>query len=206
MIFLAAIFGYLLGSVPFGLLLTRVAGLGDIRAIGSGNIGASNVLCTGNRGLALATLLLDGGKGAVAVLIAQVVAQHSDLLTDKIDVPLIALTAGIAAVLGHDFPVWLKFKGGKGVATALGVMLAAAPLVGLAACATWALVVALSRISSLGALVALAFSPGFALLLADQDIATAFGVLAVLGWIRHSANIARLIKGEEPRIGAKPRA
>ncbi len=191
---LAAVLGYLLGSIPFGLVLTKAAGLGDIRSIGSGNIGATNVLRTGRKGLALATLLLDGGKGAVAVLIAL-------MLTGDPSVPLIA---GVAAVLGHNFPVWLKFKGGKGVATTLGMMLAAAPMVGAAACLTWALVAALFRYSSLAALVALALSPLYAeLMVHDHKVALAFLILAGLGWFRHRANLARLKKGEEPKIGAK---
>ena len=191
---LAALFGYLLGSIPFGLVLTSAAGLGDIRAIGSGNIGATNVLRTGNKGLALATLLLDGGKGAIAVLIAR-------FLTDD---EIVYLIAGVAAVIGHNFPVWLKFKGGKGVATTLGVMLAGAPIVGAAACLTWAAVAALFRYSSLAALIALALSPLYAeLLVQDHRVALAFLVLAILGWFRHRANLARLKRGEEPKIGAK---
>ncbi len=191
---LAALLGYLLGSIPFGLVLTKAAGLGDIRAIGSGNIGATNVLRTGRKGLALATLLLDGGKGAVAVLLAKLL----------IDAESVYLIAGVAAVLGHNFPVWLKFKGGKGVATTLGTMLAAAPLVGVAACLTWAVVAALFRYSSLAALIALALAPLYAeLLVQDHWVALAFLALAILGWIRHRANLARLKRGEEPKIGAK---
>lgn len=191
---LAAILGYLLGSIPFGLVLTKAAGLGDIRSIGSGNIGATNVLRTGNKGLALATLLLDGGKGAVAVLLAR-------WLVDEESAYLIA---GVAAVLGHNFPVWLKFKGGKGVATTLGTMLAAAPYVGLAACLTWLGVAMIFRYSSLAALIALAVAPLFAeLMVHDHWVALAFLALAILGWIRHRANLARLKRGEEPKIGAK---
>ena len=190
--------------MPFGLLLTRLAGLGDIRAIGSGNIGATNVLRTGKKGLALATLLLDGGKGAVAVLIARVVALNSGLPLTDWDVQLISLVAGVAAVLGHNFPVWLKFKGGKGVATTLGTMLAAAPLVGAATCLTWFVVALVFRYSSLAALIALALSPLYAeLLMRDHLVALAFLALAVLGWFRHRANLARLRHGEEPKIGAK---
>lgn len=193
-LFAAAVLGYLLGSVPFGLLLTKAAGLGDIRAIGSGNIGATNVLRTGRKGLALATLLLDGGKGAIAVLIATALTRD----------PTVPLIAGVAAVLGHNFPVWLKFKGGKGVATTLGMMLAAAPVVGAAACLTWALVAALFRYSSLAALVALALAPLYAeLVVHDHRVALAFLALAALGWFRHRANLARLKKAQEPKIGAK---
>jgi glycerol-3-phosphate acyltransferase PlsY len=183
--------GYVIGSIPFGLLLTRAAGLGDIRAIGSGNIGATNVLRTGRKGLAAATLLLDGGKGAFAVLLVALFVS-----------PPAGVVAGLGAVIGHNFPVWLKFKGGKGVATTLGVMLAAAPEVGALACVTWLATAAIFRMSSLAALIALALSPVYALILGDQGIAIAFAALAILGWIRHHANIARLFRGEEPKIGA----
>lgn len=189
---LAGILGYLLGSVPFGLVLTRLAGLGDIRAIGSGNIGATNVLRTGNKALAAATLILDGGKGAFAAWAAAFLA-GSDA----------GLIAGFAAVLGHNFPVWLKFKGGKGVATTLGVLLITAWPVGVGACLTWLLVAVLFRISSLAALAALAASPFIALIFATPAHAILAGGLAVLGFIRHRANIRRLVKGEEPRIGRK---
>lgn len=185
--------GYLVGSIPFGLVLTRIAGLGDIRAIGSGNIGATNVLRTGNKVLALATLLLDGGKGAAVVL-------GLAALTGP---PLLPLAGGAAAVVGHNFPIWLGFKGGKGVATTLGTMLAAAPIVGLLACATWCLAALLTRISSLSALAALALAPVYAVLLGRPLEGAVFAGLGVLGWVRHGANIRRLLKGEEPRIGAK---
>ena len=192
---LAALGGYLLGSVPFGLVLTRLAGLGDIRAIGSGNIGATNVLRTGRKGLALATLLLDGGKGAIAVGLVWG-------LLGKEMVPV----AGFAAVMGHNFPVWLGFKGGKGVATTIGTLLAAAWPVGLACIATWLVSAALFRISSLSALIALAASPGFALYFAGPQYALMAAGLAVMGFYRHKANIIRLIRGEEPRIGGKKKA
>lgn len=190
----AAILGYLLGSIPFGLVLTRMAGLGDIRAIGSGNIGATNVLRTGNKGLAAATLLLDGGKGALAVIAVKLLFPDANIL---------ALVAGTSAVIGHNFPVWLKGKGGKGVATTFGLMLGAAPLVGVAACATWLVVALIFRISSLAALVGLALAPVYAWAMGKPEEAVAFAVLGVLGWLRHAANIGRLVKGEEPRIGAK---
>ena len=190
----AIIGGYFLGSIPFGLVLTRIAGLGDIRAIGSGNIGATNVLRTGRKGLALATLLLDGGKGALAVVLVNAFVN---------DAAILALVAGTAAVLGHNFPVWLKFKGGKGVATTFGLMIAVAPVVGIMVCATWAVIAAIFRISSLSAMVALAFAPVYALALGHTEEAAAFALLGVLGWIRHRANLRRLLKGEEPRIGAK---
>jgi acyl phosphate:glycerol-3-phosphate acyltransferase len=187
----AAILGYLLGSIPFGLVLTKAAGLGDIRAIGSGNIGATNVLRTGNKKLALATLLLDGGKGAAAALIAA----HFD--------PLLAVIAGGAALLGHLFPVWLGFKGGKGVATTIGTLLAINWMVGIAVCLTWLAVAFGFRLSSLAALVAVALSPLYAYILGTpaQIVFAAFA--AVLVWIRHRENIGRLLKGTEPRIGKK---
>lgn len=188
----AAIGGYLLGSIPFGLVLTRMAGLGDIRQIGSGNIGATNVLRTGRKGLALATLLLDGGKGAIAVGLAwALLGGHAPL------------AAGFAAVLGHNFPVWLKFKGGKGVATTIGTLTAATWPVGLAAIGTWLVVAGLFRISSLAALVALASAPVYAWFLAGPEAAAMAAGLALLGFIRHKANILRLLQGQEPKIGAK---
>ncbi len=189
--FLALLAGYLIGSVPFGLVLTRLAGLGDIREIGSGNIGATNVLRTGNKPLALATLLLDTGKGAAAALI---------LLT--ID-PLAGLVGGGAAILGHNFPVWLKFKGGKGVATTLGVLISVAWPVGLAACATWLLTAIIFRYSSLAALVALSASPFYAWWLTGVEVAMLAALLALLSVVRHHENIARLLKGEESKIGRK---
>jgi glycerol-3-phosphate acyltransferase PlsY len=189
---IAAIFGYLLGSIPFGLVLTRLAGLGDIRSIGSGNIGATNVLRTGNKPLAAATLILDSGKGAAAALIIGAVFRpHTDVV------------AGLLAVIGHNFPVWLKFKGGKGVATSLGVLLAVAWPVGVAACLTWLIVAAISRYSSLSALLALAFAPFYALIWADYPVVIAAFILAVLGIVRHRANIQRLVAGTEPKIGRK---
>jgi len=191
---LAAAAGYVAGSIPFGLVLTRLAGLGDIRQIGSGNIGATNVLRTGNKPLAAATLVLDAGKGgfiALALLLS--------------GFPQEAILAGVAAVFGHNFPVWLGFKGGKGVATTLGVLAALAWPVGIACCATWLVVAALFRISSLSALVALALAPVYAwYLVPDMPLLPwAALVLAVLSFIRHHANIRRLLKGEEPRIGRK---
>jgi acyl phosphate:glycerol-3-phosphate acyltransferase len=183
---------YLLGSIPFGLLLTRLAGLGDIRGIGSGNIGATNVLRTGNKKLAALTLLLDGGKGAVAVLIGW-----------RLGGPDIANVAAAGAILGHLFPVWLKFRGGKGVATGLGVLLALSWPVGVAACATWLATAALFRYSSLAALVAIAAAPVYAWMLADRQRAEFALALAVVIWLKHSANIKRLLTGTESRIGRK---
>ncbi len=186
--------GYLLGSIPFGLLLTKVAGLGDIRKVGSGNIGATNVLRTGNRGLAAVTLFLDGAKGALAVWLGAMIA-----IDQAAEIG--GLVAGAGAVLGHNFPVWLKFRGGKGVATTLGMMLGAVPIVGAMACVTWIAMAIIFRYSSLAALIALAMAPVFALLLGMNNPALMFFALTVLGWVRHGANIGRLIKGEEPQIG-----
>ena len=187
-----AIFGYLLGSVPFGLVITRALGLGDLRQIGSGNIGATNVLRTGNKGAALATLLLDSGKGAIAVLLARHFGGEAS-----------AILAGGAAFLGHCFPIWLRYKGGKGVATFLGTVIALNWPLGLIACATWALTAAITRISSLSALLAAAMAPVFAWGLGRTDIAAVAAFMAVLIFIRHHANISRLLAGTEPRIGRK---
>jgi acyl phosphate:glycerol-3-phosphate acyltransferase len=189
------IIGYLLGSVPFGLVITRIAGAGDIRAIGSGNIGATNVLRTGRKGLAFATLVLDGGKGALAVLLVKAFLGGN--------ATVLALVTGAAAVVGHNFPLWLGFKGGKGVATTLGLMIAAAPVVGVMACLTWIAIAAIFRISSLAALVGLGLAPVYAALMGRFNETAAFAILGMLGWVRHSANIRRLVKGEEPRIGGK---
>jgi glycerol-3-phosphate acyltransferase PlsY len=190
----AVVLGYLLGSIPFGVLITKAAGAGDLRKVGSGNIGATNVLRTGRKDLALLTLLGDGGKGLVAVLIARSLWGHdADVL------------AGAAAFVGHLFPVWLGFQGGKGVATFFGVLLAAAWPVGVLAALTWILVFAVSRISSLGALSAAALSILYAVALhARPAILLLAAFMAVLIYIRHHANIGRLIKGQEPRFGRKP--
>ena len=188
---LASVLGYLLGSIPFGLVVTRVAGLGDIRKIGSGNIGTTNVLRTGRKDLALATLVLDGGKGAAAVLIGGLFG------------PDMAVLAGGGAFLGHLFPVWLKFKGGKGVATFLGVMLALTVWAGLASAATWLAIAGLFRYSSAAALAAAALAPVYAYWLADVQRAEVALFMAVLIFLRHHANIRRLIKGDEPRIGKR---
>ncbi|WP_274942813.1 glycerol-3-phosphate 1-O-acyltransferase PlsY [Govanella unica] len=188
---LAIIGGYLLGSIPFGLLLTHIAGLGDIRNIGSGNIGATNVLRTGNKKLALLTLLLDGGKGAAAALLAGMM--H----------PLLGMFAAAAAFIGHLYPIWLHFKGGKGVATFLGVLLALSLPTGIATALTWALVAAGFRFSSLAALIAALASPFFAFLFSGLPLAILTASLAFLVVMRHEDNIRRLLRGEEPRIGAK---
>ncbi len=182
---------YLLGSIPFGLILTRLAGHGDIRKVGSGNIGATNVLRTGNKLLALITLLLDGGKGTLAVFLAWRFG------------PDMAVFAAAGAVLGHCFPVWLKFKGGKGVATALGAMLALNFPVGAVACLTWLAAAFLFRMSSLAALLAMAGAPIAAHFLALPQLRDVIAAIAVLVIIRHWANIKRLARGEEPKIGKK---
>jgi glycerol-3-phosphate acyltransferase PlsY len=192
--------GYLLGSIPFGVIATRMAGLGDIRDIGSGNIGATNVLRTGRKDLAAITLIGDGGKGAVAVGIAHLLALHYAPAAE----PLACALGGAAAFLGHLFPVWLRFKGGKGVATCLGVLLAAAWPVGLLACATWLAVARLLKTSSLSALTAAAVAPLYALaLLRPLPTVLLTALLAVLVFIRHHENIGRLLAGTEPKIGAK---
>jgi acyl phosphate:glycerol-3-phosphate acyltransferase len=189
---LTALLSYLLGSVPFGLVITRALGLGDLRKIGSGNIGATNVLRTGNKPAALATLLLDAGKGGIAVLIARALLGEDA-----------AQLAGFSAFLGHLYPIYLGFKGGKGMATFLGTMIALSWPIGLACCATWAVVAAISRISSLSALVSAA-SAGLWLLVFEQGqmLVLSF-ILTLLVYIRHWANIQRLKAGTEPKIGGK---
>jgi glycerol-3-phosphate acyltransferase PlsY len=189
----AAVIGYLLGSIPFGLLLTRAAGLGDIRRIGSGSIGATNVLRTGHKGLAAATVLLDAAKGAAAVLLGGALAGAAGVYA-----------GGLAAVLGHLFPVWLRFRGGKGVATGCGVLIAASPLVAALAGAVWLAVAVLLRISSAAALAACVAAPliAWGLRAPDPVLALAF-TIAVLVVASHHANIRRLLAGTEPRIGAK---
>ena len=183
---------YLLGSIPFGLLVARVMGLGDLRSIGSGNIGATNVLRTGSKVAAAATLILDAGKGAAAVLIARALFGEQA-----------ALIAALGAFFGHLFPVWLKFRGGKGVATFLGIMLALSFPAGLAACATWLVVALTTRYSSLAALVAAAATPIWLWIFGRPDAIPLALALAALVWLRHHANIRRLLGGEEPRIGRK---
>jgi len=187
-----AVVAYLLGAVPFGILITRAFGLGDLRKLGSGNIGATNVLRTGNKRAAAATLILDAAKGAVAVLIARWTVGEDA-----------AQLAGLAAFLGHLFPVWLGFKGGKGVATFLGVLIALAPPVGLACCAVWAATAAISRISSMSALVAAASASGWLLVFNHGQMLFLVMILTMLIYIRHAANISRIKAGTEPRIGKK---
>lgn len=190
---LAALLGYLLGSVPFGLVITKAAGLGDIRAIGSGNIGATNVLRTGRKDLALATLVLDGGKGAIAVLIAYAMGWRPEI-------------AGAAAFLGHCYPVWIKFKGGKGVATFIGTLLALWFPAGVFACVIWLIVAFAFRFSSLAALVASAAAPLVLFSMSKASFAAAALFMTLLIFVRHNANIRRLVAGEEPKIGAGKKA
>jgi glycerol-3-phosphate acyltransferase PlsY len=188
---LAALLGYLLGSIPFGLILTRLSGAGDIRAIGSGNIGATNVLRTGKKGVALATLLLDAGKGVLAVWLA-----------GRSGGETAALAAGAAAVLGHVWPVWLTFRGGKGVATFLGVSVAILPLAGLGFAVAWLGVALLSRISSLGGMAGGFGAAAVALTLGEARMALLFTMLSLFILWTHRENLARLKAGTEPRIGA----
>jgi len=189
---IAAALGYLLGSIPFGLLLTRAAGLGDIRNIGSGNIGATNVLRTGNKKLAAATLLLDAAKGAVAVLIARAWLGETA-----------AMVAGLGAFLGHVYPVWLGFKGGKGVATYLGVLIALAWQLALLFAALWLAIAKVGRISSLAAIVATIAVPIAAWIWGGTGLAITVTLMSILVLIKHRPNIERLLAGQEPRIGSK---
>lgn len=199
---LAALGGYLLGSIPFGLVLTGVAGLGDIRQIGSGNIGATNVLRTGRKDLALATLLLDAGKAAAALLLAREFAEFAGF-TEEAQREL-GLIAGAAAFIGHCFPIWLGFKGGKGVATFFGVLFAGIWPIGLIAGVTWLAVATIFRYSSLAALCAAAIAPIMALIASFSWSEILFTlVLTALIFLRHGANIARLRAGTEPKIGQK---
>lgn len=189
---LVALAAYLLGSVPFGIVMARAFGLGDLRRIGSGNIGATNVLRTGNKPAAALTLILDAGKGGAAVLIARALFAEDA-----------AQLAGLAAFMGHCFPVFLTFRGGKGVATFLGTLLALDPLLGAAACATWAATAAVFRISSLSALFAAALAPLWAWLLGVPATIMLTIALGILIYVRHAANIGRILRGQEPRIGKK---
>ena len=188
---IAALVGYLLGSIPWGLVLTRMVGI-DIRTVGSGNIGATNVLRTGHKFLALMTLILDASKGAVAALIFMQISE------------LAGIVAAFAAVVGHNFPIWLKFKGGKGVATTLGALLMVSWPVGILTCAVWLLVAGMFRFSSLASILAIIASPGIALWFSgNQHIVMMAAGLAVLSVIRHKDNIRRLMRGEESKIGQK---
>ncbi len=190
---MVALLSYLLGSVPFGLVITRMLGLGDLRQIGSGNIGATNVLRTGSKGAAGATLILDAAKGALAVLVARTLVGEDA-----------AQLAGLSSFLGHRVPIWLRFRGGKGVATFLGILLALDWRVGVACCAVWALTAAVSRISSLAALIAAALSTLWLLVFRDGQMMALVILLTLLIYVRHWANLERIKKGTEPRIGRKP--
>ena len=192
----ALVLGYLLGSIPFGLVLTRAAGLGDVRDIGSGNIGATNVLRTGNKGIAALTLLLDLLKGTAAVLIGHAIGALGGVAI------LASLVAGLAAFIGHTYPVWLGFKGGKGVATYIGILLGLNWPGALAFCSVWLLVAILSRYSSLSAIVAAIVTPIWLLTVGDYATAILAALLSVLLIYKHRANIHRLVAGAEPRIGA----
>jgi len=190
MLILAGVLGYLLGSVPFGMVVAKVMGLGNLRDIGSGNIGATNVLRTGNKTAAALTVLFDAGKGAVAVLLARAFIGEDA-----------AQIAGLAAFLGHLFPIWLGFRGGKGVATFLGILLALYWPLGLAACATWLFIALTLRISSLAALVAAGMTPFFMFIM-NQGLMLLLGIVLVfLIYVRHAANLKRLKAGTEPKIG-----
>lgn len=191
----AVFLGYVLGSIPFGLVLSRLGGLGDIRNIGSGNIGATNVLRTGNKGLALLTLLLDGGKGAAAIILVSNYADGTSLY--------LPLLAGFGAFLGHLFPMWLNFQGGKGVATYLGILFALSWQIALATCLTWALAAAIWRMSSLSALAASALAPLYGYYLGGFNIMLLCLAMTVLVFIRHTDNIKRILSGDEPKIGSK---
>lgn len=188
----AALLSYLLGSVPFGIVIAKVFGLGNLREIGSGNIGATNVLRTGSKPAALATLLLDSGKGAIAVITARLLVGEDA-----------AQLAGLMAFLGHIFPIWLKFKGGKGVATYLGTLLALSFGAGLAACLTWLVIALLFRFSSLAALFTAVMVPAWLWTLRSPEMIALAVVLGVLVWFRHGENIRRLLSGDETKIKLK---
>lgn len=191
----AALVGYLLGSIPWGLVLTRMVGI-DIREVGSGNIGATNVLRTGHKFLAFMTLILDASKGAIAALIFMQLGAHTG--------DLAGIVAAFAAVVGHNFPIWLKFKGGKGVATTLGALLMVSWPVGLLTCAVWLLVAGMFRYSSLASILAIIASPGIAFWFSgNQHIVMMAAGLGALSVIRHKDNIRRLLRGEESKIGQK---
>lgn len=193
-LFLCTLCGYFLGSIPFGLLFTRFAGLGDIRKVGSGNIGATNVLRTGRKDLAFLTLICDSGKAALAAGLGMSFAPEGYI-------QLAGLLAGTAGVLGHNFPIWLKFKGGKGVASSLGVILVVAPFIGLLTCITWLLMALIFRYSSLAALTALFFAPIYAFFFNSLASVGFFIFLFLLSLIRHKANIIRIYQGTESKIG-----
>ena len=192
LLIVTAILAYLLGSVPFGIVITRAMGLGDLRKIGSGNIGATNVLRTGNKGAAFATLVLDAAKGGIAVLIARALIGEDA-----------AQLAGLAAFLGHLFPVWLGFRGGKGVATFLGIFLALSWQVGLAVCATWLVAAVITRTSSIAALTAAATSSLWLFWFGEGRLLVLAFILTLLVYVRHAENLQRIKAGTEPKIGQK---
>lgn len=194
-VLIAVVFGYALGSIPFGLLLTRMAGLGDIRKVGSGNIGATNVLRTGNKGLAAATLLLDAGKALVAVLVVRYFVPEP---------PMAYALAGMAAFAGHIFPITLGFKGGKGVAAFIGALLGINWMVGLIFCATWLIIAFTLRKSSLAALIAAAAAPIFAYMFSGPHLASGTAIMSIMLFYTHRENIFRIMRGTEPKIGQKP--
>ncbi len=207
---------YLLGSIPFGLLLTKIFTDQNIQNIGSGNIGATNVLRTGSKKLAALTLLLDAGKGAVLIILINnftntkpinnsYFGQSLPLLSED-KLLLILLSIGLISIIGHCFPIWLKFKGGKGVATAVGVLLAAVPYAGLAAIITWIALTVTLRISSLSALISAAIAPIVAFFIYGQTPAIICALIALLIWVRHKENIKRILNGTEPKIGGKKNA
>lgn len=203
---LAAIGGYLLGSIPFGLVLTKICGLGDIRKIGSGNIGATNVLRTGRKDLALLTVILDASKAGIAALIAQAYAPEGfcSILGFISTVPVVSgLIAGVMGVIGHNFPVWLKFKGGKGVASGFGFIVATQAQLGLIALGVWLITAFTTRYSSLSAILACLSVPVFAFFMSDPVHAIFYSAIALLVLIRHHANIVRLYKGTESKISFK---
>lgn len=210
----ALLLGYFIGSIPFGLVLCKLFGYGDIRKIGSGNIGATNVLRTGNKPLALVTLLLDSGKGAIAVIAALIVFSNTCefiyCITDPcpcmnypVPVAFMAFLAGAGAIVGHCFPIWLKFKGGKGVATTLGTLLMAVPLAGLTACLIWLLSAVFSKISSLAAITAMLIAPVAVYFFYNAQAAYISAAISVLVIIKHHTNIKRIMNGTEPKIGKK---
>ena len=203
---MCALGGYLLGSIPFGLVLTRMCGLGDIRKIGSGNIGATNVLRTGRKDLALLTVILDASKAGLAAFLAEKLVTTHDMVVFGLFTQMnivASLIAGTCGVLGHNFPIWLKFKGGKGVASTFGFLVATSPQIALLALATWLVVAIISRYSSLSAITAAILTPIYAFFLTEPIYSIFYTGIALLVLYRHHANIARLIKGEESKISFK---
>ena len=199
-ILICVVVGYLCGSIPFGLILTKMAGGGDIRTIGSGNIGATNVLRTGRKSLAAATLILDAAKGAFSIFIVSLFLSKAVLADSYLGL------VGVSAVIGHCYPVWLKFSGGKGVATGLAVITMLSPISGILFIATWILIAYIMKYSSLAALTAFASSSISALILENNEISIAFIFITLLAFFRHTENIKRLLSGEESRISTRPKS